>query len=84
MDLAYSLAELVGAGHVLSDPELKSAYEQDYTGRFGGSARLVVRPGDTRQVAQVMALCARHGAAVVPQGGTPAWSAGAFLAEARW
>jgi hypothetical protein len=30
---------------------------------------VVVRPADTQQVAAVMALCARHGAAVVPQGG---------------
>ena len=69
MDLEYALAEVVGARHVLSDPELRSAYEQDYTGRYSGRARLVVRPGDTAQVAGVMALCARHRAAVVPQGG---------------
>ena len=69
MDLEYALAEVVGARHVLSDPELRSAYEQDYTGRYSGRARLVVRPGDTAQVAGVMALCVRHRAAVVPQGG---------------
>lgn len=69
MDLAYALAEVVGASHVLSDPELTSSYEHDYTGRYGGQARVVVRPADTQQVAAVMALCARHRAAVVPQGG---------------
>ena len=69
MDLEYALAEVVGARHVLSDPELRSAYEQDYTGRYSGRARLVVRPAGTAQVAGVMALCARHRAAVVPQGG---------------
>ena len=69
MDLAYALEQVVGARHVLRDPELKSSYERDYTGRFGGLARAVVRPADTGQVAAVMAACARHGAAVVPQGG---------------
>lgn len=69
MDLVYALAEVVGARHVLSDPQLKSSYEHDYTGRYAGQARVVVRPADTQQVAAVMALCARHGAAVVPQGG---------------
>jgi FAD/FMN-containing dehydrogenase len=69
MELANSLNQIVGARHVLSDPELKSSYERDYTGRYGGPARLVVRPADTSEVAGVMAACARHGAAVIPQGG---------------
>ena len=63
------MEKVVGAKHVLSDPELKSSYERDYTGRYGGSARLVVRPADTEQVAGVMAACSRAGAAIVPQGG---------------
>jgi FAD/FMN-containing dehydrogenase len=69
MDLDDSLAEVVGAQHVLTDPELKSAYERDYTGRYTGESRLVVRPADTAEVAGVMAACHRCGAAVVPQGG---------------
>src|SRR6185312_12363651 len=69
MGLAQALAEVVGSQHVLDDPELKSSYERDYTGRYGADARLVVRPGDTEQVAGVMAVCARADAAVVPQGG---------------
>jgi FAD/FMN-containing dehydrogenase len=69
MDLAQALVEVVGARHVLSDPELKSSYERDYTGRYGGTARLVVRPADTEEVAGVIAACAGAGAAVVPQGG---------------
>jgi FAD/FMN-containing dehydrogenase len=69
MGLAQALVEVVGSQHVLEDPELKSSYERDYTGRYGGSARLVVRPADTEQVGGVMAVCARADAAVVPQGG---------------
>ena len=69
MDLRQALEKVVGAEHVLSDPELKSSYERDYTGRYEGSARLVVRPADTQEVAGVMAACSRAGAAVVPQGG---------------
>jgi FAD/FMN-containing dehydrogenase len=69
MDLQHALAELVGAKHVLSDPDLRSSYERDYTGRYGGAARCVVRPADTSEVAAVMSACARHRAAVVPQGG---------------
>ncbi len=69
MDLRNALVEIVGSRHVLSDPDLRSSYEHDYTGRYEGAARLVVRPADTAQVAAVMAACARDGAAVVPQGG---------------
>ncbi len=67
--LKRALEEAVGARHVLDDPELKEPYERDYTGRYQGRARLVVRPGETAEVQAVMAACAEHGAAVVPQGG---------------
>ncbi len=69
MDLEHALGEMVGSKHVLSDPELKASYERDYSGRYEGAARLVVRPGDSAEVAGVVATCARHRAAVVPQGG---------------
>ena len=69
MELRHALAEVVGARQVLSDPELKSAFEHDYTGRYAGSAALVVRPADTGEVAVVMGVCAEAGAPVVPQGG---------------
>jgi FAD/FMN-containing dehydrogenase len=69
MELQQELAEVVGPQHVLSDPDLTSSYERDYTGRYGGRARLVVRPADTCEVAGAMVACARHRAAVIPQGG---------------
>src|SRR3954470_24965498 len=69
MDLRGALAEVVGERHVLADPDLRASYERDWTGRFGGEARLVVRPADTEQVAAVVRACAQAGAAIVPQGG---------------
>jgi FAD/FMN-containing dehydrogenase len=69
MDLEQAVAKVVGSSNVLSDPDVKSSYERDWTGRYGGRARLVVRPQNTAEVAGVMAACARLGAAVVPQGG---------------
>ncbi len=59
----------MGARHVLTDPELRAAYERDYTGRYVGRARFVVRPADTAEVSAVVSACARAGAAIVPQGG---------------
>jgi FAD/FMN-containing dehydrogenase len=51
MDLPCALAEAVATDHGLSDPELTSSYQHDYTGRYGAPARVVVRPADTQQVA---------------------------------
>ncbi|MDZ7858284.1 FAD-binding oxidoreductase [Sphaerotilus sp.] len=70
-DHAPVLADLraaIGASHVLQDGDL-SAYERDWRKRWHGKALAVVRPGSTAEVAAVMRVCARHGVAVVPQGG---------------
>lgn len=69
MELEQQLAEIVGPDHVLSDPELRAGFERDWTRRFGGPARAVVRPADTAQVQAVVRACAAAGAAIVPQGG---------------
>jgi len=69
MDLYQALAEIVGPAHVLRDPAVTASYERDFTGRFEGRARLVVRPADTAQTAAVVAVCARDGVAIVTQGG---------------
>src|SRR4051794_2828379 len=63
------LARVVGEQHVLVDPELRAPYEHDFTGRYGAECRAVVRPADPAEVAEVVRLCAEHGAPVVPQGG---------------
>jgi FAD/FMN-containing dehydrogenase len=67
--LAADLRAAVGAGHLLVDPELRAPFETDWTGRFSGPARAVVRPATTAEVAAVVRACAAHGAAIVPQGG---------------
>ncbi len=69
MDLENALAGIVGPANVLSDPELTASYERDYTGRYRGRARLVVRPADAEEVAAVVRACASARAAIVPQGG---------------
>src|SRR4051794_7249634 len=68
-DLPATLAEVVGPVHVLTDADVRAGYETDWTGRFGGESRCVVRPGSTEEVAGVLRACGEAGAAVVPQGG---------------
>ncbi|HEY3942820.1 MAG TPA: FAD-binding oxidoreductase [Acidimicrobiales bacterium] len=60
---------MVGRPHLVEDPELVASYVVDWTGRFAGGSPAVVRPGTPAEVAAVLALCAEHGVAVVPQGG---------------
>jgi len=67
--LLDALEAVVGARHVLADPDLRAPFERDWTGRFGASARCVVRPAGASDVAQILAACHANGASVVAQGG---------------
>lgn len=67
--LLARLESVVGSTHVLADPALRAGYEVDWTGRFRGHALAVVRPRDSAEVAEVVALCADAGVGIVPQGG---------------
>jgi FAD/FMN-containing dehydrogenase len=68
-DLFEELRAVVGESHVLVDPDLRAPYETDWTRRFTGTARCVVRPADTGQVAGVVRACVAAGAPIVVQGG---------------
>lgn len=52
-------------------------YLDDRRGYYQGRARLIVRPGTTAEVAEVVRLCARHRVSVVPQGGNTGLCGGA-------
>ncbi|MGH9116546.1 MAG: FAD-binding oxidoreductase [Acidimicrobiales bacterium] len=67
--LAAELLAIVGRAHVLTEPEVMAPYTVDWTGRWRGRARLVVRPASTEEVAAVVAVCAEARAPIVAQGG---------------
>ena len=67
--LADRLGGIVGVANVLSDPDLRATYETDWTRRYSGTARLVVRPRSTEELAAALKLLAEAEAAIVPQGG---------------
>jgi FAD/FMN-containing dehydrogenase len=75
--LTRDLTDVVGAGHVVDDPDVRAAYEVDWTGRFRGRAAAVVRPETVDQVGALVAWCAARGVALVPQGGNTGLVAGA-------
>lgn len=64
-----ALTAIVGREHVLTDPDVRASYETDWTGRWHGTARAVVRPEHMGQVAQIIRLCGGEGVPIVPQGG---------------
>ena len=68
-ELVEALVAAVGGRDVLVDDDVRASYETDWTRRFHGRARAVVRAGGAAEVAAVLAACREHGAAVVPQGG---------------
>jgi FAD/FMN-containing dehydrogenase len=67
--LIDALVAVVGPANVVIDADVRAAYETDWTRRFHGSARCVVRPADADEVAQVVRLCSTAAAPLVPQGG---------------
>jgi FAD/FMN-containing dehydrogenase len=66
-EFVEALRLIVGGNNVLAED--LASYGTDWTGRFIGSPSLVVRPGSTSEVSQVMHLCSQHNVAVAPQGG---------------
>ncbi|WP_419915427.1 FAD-binding oxidoreductase [Candidatus Poriferisodalis sp.] len=68
-ELIGELTGIVGAAHVLHDPEMTAGYSIDWTRRFAGATPLVIRPGDTAETAAVMSSLAAARVPVVPQGG---------------
>ena len=73
--LLEKLRAIVGAANVLTEGDL-GAWEQDWRKRSRGKALAVVRPGDTRQVAEVVRACAEAGTPIVPQGGNTGLAVG--------
>ena len=63
------LVAIVGAENVLTDAGAMEPYLGDWRGRYRGTARCIVRPGSTVEVAAVVRACGEAGVPIVPQGG---------------
>lgn len=72
-----SAAELLGPRGLISDKDTMAPWLIDWRGRYQGRACAMALPGSTDQVAKLVALCAQHGVAIVPQGGNSGMSGGA-------
>ena len=67
--LLVELTKIVGAQHVLTDPELMAPYVTDWTRRWRGDAQAVIRPGNTAEVSAVVRTCRDAGVSITVQGG---------------
>ncbi len=74
--LLDQLRSALGSAHVLTGTDA-TGYLTDQHGRLTGQALAVVRPADTRQVAEVVRLCRQHRTPIVPQGGNTGLMGGA-------
>jgi FAD/FMN-containing dehydrogenase len=74
--LTENLAAIVGAEHVSVDPDVLATRTADWTGRYRGSARALVRPGSADEVSAVLRTCRDSGICVTVQGGRTSLVAG--------
>jgi FAD/FMN-containing dehydrogenase len=72
-----AIRELVGAKGWLDQALDVAPYLTEERGLFHGHCMAVVRPADTRELAEVVGLCAGAGIPIVPQGGNTGLVGGA-------
>ena len=63
------LKSLLGSGRISEDEDIIKTYSDDWTGRYRGSARAVISPQSTDEVAEILNWCSTNRIGVVPQGG---------------
>jgi FAD/FMN-containing dehydrogenase len=76
VNLTDTLAGIVGAAHVITDPDVLDGRSADHTGRYRGQASALVRPGSADEVAAVLRACRDAGGYVTIQGGRTSLVAG--------
>jgi FAD/FMN-containing dehydrogenase len=81
--LQSAFAAIVGDAQVLTAPQDTAPYTRDWRKQYGAQAEAVLRPASAAEVAALVALCAREGIAVVPQGGNTGLSGGSVPTGAR-
>jgi len=68
---------IVGPKGIITEATDMAPYLSEERGLYHGKSDLVVRPANTEEVSQVVALCAKKGLAIVPQGGNTGLCGGA-------
>lgn len=76
-DFLKACRDAIGAAHVLTGADDMAPFLTDWRKRYTGSALAVLQPASADETAALVRHCARHGVAIVPQGGNTGLSGGA-------
>ncbi|MCB9591335.1 MAG: FAD-binding oxidoreductase [Sandaracinaceae bacterium] len=76
-----ALRELKDVLPVETDPDALATYGRDWTRVYDPAPSAVVFPRSTAEVSAVLAICHRHGVAVVPSGGRTGLAGGAVAKD---
>jgi FAD/FMN-containing dehydrogenase len=68
-DLIDRFAAIVGADHAITDPAIIAPRLMETRGLYHGASPLLLRPGNTQEVAAIMALATETATPIVPQSG---------------
>jgi FAD/FMN-containing dehydrogenase len=79
--LLDAIRAVVGERGMLTETADTAPYSEDWRRLYQGRTSAVIRPGTTQELAAVVALCARSGTAIVPQGGNTSMVGGAVPNE---
>ena len=76
-DCLAAFRSILGEKGFIEDPEAIDPWVHDWRGRYHGTARAILAPATTEEVAAVVALAADKGVPLVPQGGNTSMVGGA-------
>lgn len=68
-NLLQAISHIVGSKNVLSGPRALEPYVTESRGLWRGHCDLVVKPGSTNEVSEILTHCFNSGIPVAPQGG---------------
>ncbi|MFN3868514.1 MAG: FAD-binding oxidoreductase, partial [Hyphomicrobiaceae bacterium] len=68
-ELIDRLTAIVGPAHAITAPNDQAPFLREWRDRYVGRTPLVLRPGSTQEVAEILALCDAARVGVVPQAG---------------
>ena len=68
-DIISRFAKVVGEKNAITDPEKQTPYLVEFRGLWTGHTPVVLRPGSTQEVSELLKIANETSTAVVPQGG---------------
>jgi FAD/FMN-containing dehydrogenase len=80
-DVLRRFCEIVGREHAIADPDLQLPYLREWRDLYAGRAPLVLRPGCTKEVAEILKVANQAGVGIVPQGGNTGLVGGQIPSE---